>query len=166
MRHTVKAATALIAVALAGNAAQANCPRPVTAEHIRLVSTWYQKYLGRDVDQLGLQCWTTALSKGGDAEAGILGSQEYYLRFGATPESFVFSLYINVLSREAAPNEVAGWVCRLQQLKCNRTALAAEFLRAAATEIALRAAPPPPPGYTPPPPCCSKKTSVPLRYLP
>jgi hypothetical protein len=37
--------------------------------------------------------------------------------------------------------EVQSWVCRLQQLGCNRTALAEEFLRAATKELALRAVP-------------------------
>jgi hypothetical protein len=158
-----------VLVALGGIASEAEAThkraRPVTADDIRLVASWYQKYLGRDPDQGGLMGWACELARGGNVEAGILSSEEYYLRFGATPESFVFSLYVNVLSREPDFKEVQGWVCRWKQLGCNRGALACEFLRAAANEIALRAAPPPviyqpvPPAYQPPP-------GGPIRYGP
>jgi hypothetical protein len=174
-------AAALATVGLAGEA-RATHPRPVNANDIRLVSSWYQKYLGREVDQVGLKCWTVELSKGHNAEAGILGSEEYYLRFGATPESFIFSLYVNVLSREPAYHEVQGWVCRLGQLGGNRTTMACEFLKAAATEIALRAAPPappaiyqpvpppvyqqPPPNFAPPPPGYFPQQPKTLPYAP
>ena len=68
----------------------------------QLVESWYQRYLGRGSDPGGLNNWVWQLRSGmpPDAvEACILGSDEYYVRHGQTPESFVAGLYQDVLSR-------------------------------------------------------------------
>jgi Domain of unknown function (DUF4214) len=148
-------AATLVVIGLTSSEVEATVRRRVTPEDIRLVSAWYQKYLGRDVDAVGIQCWTQELRRGGNAEAGILGSAEYLARHGSSAEGFVVGLYVEVLGRDPAFHEVQVWICRLQNLGCNRVRLAEEFLRAATSEIAQRACSPAPPviyqpGYPPP----------------
>jgi hypothetical protein len=107
---------------------------------VQLLDSWYRRYLGRPVDQNGLQSWLAQLGNM-NVEAAILGSPEYYDRHGDTPEGFVTGLYVDVLGRQPAAQEVQGWLVRLAQLGGNRTALADDFLRAAATELSLRGQP-------------------------
>jgi hypothetical protein len=158
---TPSAFAALIALTLMATPAEATRPRPVGPQDICAVNLWYQRYLGRDADAVGIATWTSELCRGHNAEAGILGSEEYLQRHGGTPDGFVVGLYFEVLNRPPGLNEVQGWVCRLQQLKCNRVRLAEEFLRASKTELAQRCPCPPvvtsppvfmPGTFTPPPP--------------
>src|SRR5262249_10328564 len=66
----VLAAASLGLAATEAQAQPAPCAmRPLTSEDIRLVSEWYRRYLGREVDAQGLKCWTDELRKGRDAEA-------------------------------------------------------------------------------------------------
>ena len=107
----------------------------------QLVESWYQRYLGRGSDPGGLNNWVWQLRSGmpPDAvEASILGSDEYYVRHGQTPEGFVAGLYQDVLSRGALGGEVASWVNRFYGLG-DRQALAREFLGAAQAEWSQRA---------------------------
>lgn len=122
------------------------CP-PSTAAP--LVESWYQRYLGRCAEPAGLQGWVCVIQRNGPlaAEAGILSSDEYFLRNGCTPEGFVTGLYVDVLGRVPAAFEVKSWLCHWNGDRCK---LAKSFLCAAQRELALRAAAPPPPA--PPPP--------------
>jgi len=129
------------------NAAQYGTP---TSNDVNMISTWYQKYLGRAPDTLGLQGWIEQLRQGVDVQGGILGSDEYYIRHGSTPESFIAGLYVEVLGRQPSLDEVRGWVITFQQMGYDRTALACQFLHDAATELAQRGLPQAyAPSYTP-----------------
>jgi len=113
----------------------------------RLVASMYEHYLGREPDATGLQGWMQELRRGRNVEAAILGSDEYLQRHGSSMEGFIAGLYVDVLSRQPAWNEVQGWVQRLQQQGFNREAMAADFLNAAAAELATRGVQPPAPIY-------------------
>lgn len=85
----------------------------------RLVKSWYQTYLGREALASEEQGWVAALGGGVTEElalAGILGSQEFYNRAGATlgtvatDESFVGVLFQRFLGRTAGASEVASFI--------------------------------------------------------
>jgi hypothetical protein len=139
---------ALLGLAILGTDASAQMVYGPTSQDpgAQQLDSWYRRYLGRPVDQTGLEAWLPQLAKI-NVEAAILGSPEYYNRNGGTPEGFVTGLYVDVLGRQPAPSEVQGWLVRLQQLGWDRTALAGDFLPAAATELSLRGQPQP--GYQP-----------------
>jgi hypothetical protein len=151
MRYAFTAlAATLIMLGVAGTTANAQGVYPSRTPNgdVQLVDSWYRHFLGRPVDDVGLQSWLPVLASG-NAEAGILGSGEYLSRHGGTADGFVTGLYVDVLGRQPAAAEVQGWLNRLPQLGWDRTALADEFLRAAATEISLRNQPQLPSGYQP-----------------
>src|SRR5258707_10751291 len=79
MRYAIASlAAALLTVGLASGTADAQyIYRPqTTTDDVGLVASWYQRYLGRDPEPLGLQGWVNELRRGGRVEAGILGSDE------------------------------------------------------------------------------------------
>jgi len=150
MRHTFLIVMA--AFGLNGSAVWAN-------QEAALVQAWYQQYLHRDADPGGFHAWVSVLRFQGPVavQTGILGSEEYYIAHGYSPEGFVAGLYADILGRAAGPEEIQGWVFNL--IRCgSRAHLAQSFLRAAQAELAQRAltAPPvdypPTPAYAPPAP--------------
>ena len=149
MRYTLTAVAAALltlgTIATSANA-QVYSSQPQNPD-VQLVDSWYRHYLGRPVDEVGLQAWLPQLANG-HPEAGILGSPEYYNRHGGTPQGFVTGLYVDVLGRQPSANEVQSWVIRLEQFGWDRTVLADEFLRSAVTELNLRGVPQGA-GYTP-----------------
>jgi hypothetical protein len=108
-----------------------------------LVQSWYHCYLGRVADPSGFQAWVQALRCGTppvEVQASILASEEYYCRYGHTPQGFVTGLYQDVLGRGACAQEVQAWVGRL--VPCgDRQRLARDFLCAAHSELAQRVTP-------------------------
>ena len=74
-------------------------------------------------------------------EADIIGSGEYWERNGRTVVGFVRGLYADVLNREANRGEVRVWAERYAINRGNRSAVAREFLQAAARERFLRGLP-------------------------
>src|SRR5262245_8235559 len=77
-----------------------------------LVRAWYRQYLGRDPDPSGLQSWVAALLQGNQPEAvlaTILGSEEYLLRSGGTPEGFVQNLFKDLTGRRPSQAEFDYW---------------------------------------------------------
>jgi hypothetical protein len=118
----------------------------------QLVQSWYARYLGRQVDPNGLSIWVQQVRSYGpvQAQAGILGSDEYYARHGSRPEGFVQGLYADVLGRAASRREMHSWVSRLWVDSGNRAQLAQEFLAAAQPALAQQAFAPAP-VYGPPP---------------
>src|SRR5439155_13764468 len=98
-------------LALGGSPAQAQ-----SCEETRLIDRWYQSYLNRPADVVGLAAWTQKLRCAGPeaAQAGILASDEFYCQAGQSPEGFVASLYAHVLGRPAVGCEVGDWVRRFQ----------------------------------------------------
>src|SRR5947209_8668091 len=164
MRYTIATlVAALMTVGLASGTADAQYSyRPqVAQDDAGVVTMWYQKYLGRDPDAVGLQTWVNQLRRGAPVEASILGSDEYFARHGNTPESFVTGLYVEVLNRQPSAAEVQNWIVRLQQLNWNRTSMADEFLRAAQYELSLQGGAVTQPGYQPYYPPATTTTVVP-----
>ena len=152
MRYAIATITAaLLTLGMATGKADAQYTyRPqATTDDAGVVAMWYQKYLGRQPDAAGLQGWVNELRRGGRVEANILGSDEYFVRHGNTPESFITGLYVEILDRQPSVDEVRGWVVRLQQIGWDRVTMADEFLRAAQNEIALRNGAPAQPQYQP-----------------
>ncbi len=102
-----------------------------------LIESWYQRYLGRSVDPGGLSSRLAVLRRGADpeeVEADIIGSGEYWERNGRNVAGFVRGLYADVLGREPNRNEVRIWADRYAVNRGNRSAVAREFLQAAARE--------------------------------
>ncbi|HEV3446786.1 MAG TPA: DUF4214 domain-containing protein [Gemmataceae bacterium] len=91
-----------------------------------LVRTWYEKYLNREPDPDGLSTWVGALVSGQSPEsvlAGILNSDEYYIRAGNTPDGFIQKLFTDVVGRQPTPRELDYWMNRLYQSGRQDTAM-------------------------------------------
>jgi hypothetical protein len=85
------------------------------ADPTALVSAWYRRYLGRDMDS-GASSWIDLIRNGAEPSAelgGILASDEYYQRVGATPNSFVEGLYVDVAGRRPSQGEMDAALGRL-----------------------------------------------------
>ncbi len=88
-----------------------------------LISQLYQTYLGRDVDQGGLNYWLSVWNtyQGPEqVQAGIIGSAEYFSTAASELPSlspaaaWVTKLYNNLLHRDPGPSEVAYWTGYIQ----------------------------------------------------
>jgi hypothetical protein len=80
------------------------------------VASWYRKFLNREPDPAGLAGWVEGLRSGGSPErtlAGILGSAEYYVKSGSTPEGFIRTLYRDLLGRDPTEREMVFWLRRM-----------------------------------------------------
>lgn len=73
----------------------------------------YDKVLGRRGEAAGMNGWLREMQRGtlgpDDVEKSFLGSPEYMLRSGGTVETFVTSMYRDLLNRTPAAPEVSGW---------------------------------------------------------
>ena len=101
---------------LAGLVGPAGAQDPVQ-EPVRLVRSWYQRFLDRRVEDAGLIGWAGHLQRGVPPEqvlSMILGSEEYYTRSGLTPQGFVRNLFTDITGRQPTPNELAFWLRRMQ----------------------------------------------------
>jgi hypothetical protein len=143
----------LLAVTMAGSLfLSAGSVRAQSYEPAQLVQSWYTRYLGRQADPGGLSVWVQQVRSFGpvQAQAGILGSDEYYARHGYRPEGFIQGLYVDVLGRTPSRREMHSWVSRLGFDGGNRTQLAQEFLTSAQPALAQQAlAPVPASAYNP-----------------
>jgi len=77
-----------------------------------MVAQWYQQFLGRRADPQA-SVWIEQLRSGQPPEAvlgQILGSSEYYLRAGGSPEGFVSRLHRDLTGRPLSRQEVGFWV--------------------------------------------------------
>jgi hypothetical protein len=101
----------------------------------RVVTGWYQAYLGRQPVNGEEQYWVLQLAQGQTEEqvlGGILGSDEFFARAqtlvgaGTPPERYVQALYQQLLNRPGSAAEVAYWVNQLSQL--GRPGVAQGFL--------------------------------------
>ena len=102
-----------------------------------LVQSWFQKYLKRRADQPAVRQFVGQLHQGVpqiDIQGTILGSDEFFNRYGRRNEEFVRGLYLDALDRQAGPAEIRIWVGRLREVGGDRTELAKRFLRSAETE--------------------------------
>jgi hypothetical protein len=82
-----------------------------------MVQDWYNRFLGRAPDQYA-STWVGALRSGQAPEsvlAQILGSDEYYMRAGNSPEAFVSRLHQDLTGRPPAPGEARFFIDRVYQ---------------------------------------------------
>jgi hypothetical protein len=80
------------------------------------ITAAYNKYLGRSSDAFGLAYWVQRMQYGltdEQLEAGFIGSDEYIQNHGGAGPSWIQSLYVTLLGRTPAPNEVQYWVDQL-----------------------------------------------------
>jgi hypothetical protein len=101
----------------------------------RLVTDWYQTYLGRSPSANETSFWANVLGSQTEEQAlsGIVGSAEFFNRaqtlgFGGTAnQNYVSALYQSLLGRTASSAEVDAQVSALQQV--GQQALARSFLQ-------------------------------------
>lgn len=131
-------ALALLTLGITSMEARAQGPREV-----EIVRNWYQRYLGREPDNVGLMTWSQELCSrpAADVLASILASPEYYQRHGCTPEGFITGLYLEVLGRQPNGDEVNSWLWQLARCRGDRRHIAQSFLAAAGNELATRPIP-------------------------
>jgi len=125
MKRFFLVAAALLAL---GQTAGAQVP-PNQAQQV--LDTWYEHYLGRPIDQAGMDYWYPRIvSEPSQPVLGdMLQSEEYYNRNGSTPQGFVIGLYRDVLGRtDPQPGEVQTWLDRLAQNGNNRSLTAQQFM--------------------------------------
>jgi len=83
----------------------------------QMVRDWFKRYLHREADPQAA-VWIDAIKQGQSPEAvlsQILGSSEYYLRAGSSPQGFIRQLHIDLTGRPPAPKEHSYWVNQLYQ---------------------------------------------------
>jgi len=78
----------------------------------QMVRDWYGRFLGRAPDAQA-SVWIDAIRSGQQPEAvlgQILGSSEYWMRAGSTPQGFVRRLYTDLTGRPPGPAEMRHWL--------------------------------------------------------
>jgi hypothetical protein len=102
-----------------------------------MIDSWYRQYLRRSVDRGGLASRVALLRRGADpqdVEADIIASGEYWERNGSNVIGFVRGMYVDTLGHEPGRDEARYWVERYAINRDNRSAVAREFLQAAARQ--------------------------------
>jgi hypothetical protein len=142
---------------------------------VQVLDTWYRHYLGRPIDQAGVDYWYPRITSE-DARhvlAAMLESEEYLRRNGNTPQGLVLGLYRDVLGRaNPAGWEVERWVNTLLQ-SGSRADMIEQFLQGVdvfnpPARPAVPVTPAPAPQYMPPaysPPAYAPRVP-PYRYIP
>lgn len=89
-----------------------------TEYRAQVIDGYYRTYLGRAADGGGLNFWVGAMSRGvrdEDVLSGIVASNEFFQKNGATSERYVRAMYARVLQRSIPPSqgEIDYWVSQL-----------------------------------------------------
>ena len=87
----------------------------VSPQSQAVVNEWYNRFFHRQAE-LAAVGWAQVLDQGQNPDrvlAGILGSDEYYLRSGGTPQSYVQTLFIDLNGRQPSRAEYSFWTNRL-----------------------------------------------------
>jgi hypothetical protein len=95
------------------------------------VSSWFQKYLGRQPSPQALNFWTNELRRGvppARVRAAILGSDDYYVANGRSDEGFMVGLFRDVAGRPTSVSEVRHQIARLREKTGTRAAFAEDFI--------------------------------------
>jgi hypothetical protein len=77
-----------------------------------LVRFWYQTYLGREPDVIGLDGWAKLVAQSSSPVtilAAMLSCDEYFARAGNTPDGFARTLFRDVAGREPTEGDF-NWV--------------------------------------------------------
>ncbi len=90
----------------------------------------YEVAFGRRPDEAGARYWKSIMADGvrfDDIGAHFLASEEYYLRSGATPASYVQKLYRDILGREPDAAGLAYWVDLIESERISRVETGQNF---------------------------------------
>lgn len=96
---------------------------------VAAIRGWYVEYLQREPEPAGLQYWRNKLDRGYSlrrVQAGILSSDEFWEMAGATPQTYVQTLFRVVLRRDPSYDELLRWSRRAA--RWDRTDVALDFL--------------------------------------
>jgi hypothetical protein len=116
MRRFLTAVLFGVLAAAAPMAAQAQYA--ASAQSQAVVADWYNRYLHRAMGAEAVG-WAQDLDQGQDPAkllAGILGSDEYYIRCGSTIQGYISTLFADVTGRQATAAEYNFWLSRLAQV--------------------------------------------------
>jgi ELWxxDGT repeat protein len=100
-----------------------------TEARTNLINGFYQAYLNRSADPLGLTTFLNAMAAGATStqiQTILLSSNEYFLLAGGNA-GFVFNLYSDLLHRVPGPSEAAFWKTLLD-LGTPRSSIVSAFL--------------------------------------
>jgi tetratricopeptide (TPR) repeat protein len=114
--HTVLLALLAIPLAALGQSPRPQARVPLQGNPTDLVNQWYQHFMDRPLDPLGAANWPRELAQGrppADVLSEILGSGEYYLRAGNTPQGFARGLIRDLTGQEPDPRLVREWAARV-----------------------------------------------------
>ncbi|HVX13240.1 MAG TPA: DUF4214 domain-containing protein, partial [Pirellulales bacterium] len=90
---------------------------------IHYITTLYEVILGRAPDASGLQFWTQKIGQPGQNTGGadekaivasFFGSDEFYIKSGDTPQSWINALYEDILNRAPDGSGATFWAQELQ----------------------------------------------------
>jgi hypothetical protein len=104
---------------------------PVVDPNVTLVNSWYERYLGRSVDPGALESMLNMIRRGdshNQMQGVVLGSDEFWLLGGGTPEGYVTRLYETILGRTPNFRERGFWAGQLARNLRNRSLTAVQFL--------------------------------------
>jgi hypothetical protein len=133
--------TVIVVVALAGVGFLAPNVQASPRQDVAFVANCYRQYLQRDPEPGGLRGWVDQLRGGASRDhvrAGILASDEYYMLQGGSDREFVIGLYRDVLGRDAARQEVDGWVQAIREHGGDRRDVTSDFVIGAREELRRR----------------------------
>lgn len=107
--------------------------RPPGNSQINQIYAWYDKYLQRPPTSSELTSWIESLSSGGfassDVQAYLLGSNEYFDRFGfGNDVSYISSLFEVTQGRKPTRAEHGQWLTELKRYGSSRVAFVKRFL--------------------------------------
>jgi hypothetical protein len=104
---------------------------PVVDPNVTLINSWYERYLGRSVDPGALESMLNMLRRGdshSQVQGVILGSDEFWVLGGRTPEGYVTRLFQTILGRNPDFRERGFWAGQLARNLRNRSLTAVQFL--------------------------------------
>jgi hypothetical protein len=81
-----------------------------------LVRRWHKRLFHREIEAPFLGRWVAELKRGVEAPLAlshILGSPEYYVTVGSTPEGFIRRTFVEVVGRPPTESEFQFWLRRL-----------------------------------------------------
>lgn len=116
---------------------QAIVPQISPQQATQLVANWYNQFLHRQPDGVGLQNHVqVVLTQGEDvALSGILGSDEYWQVCGQDVRSWIASLYVGILNRQPREDEIQHWYQVLVNFGGDRQRTVLNFLPASRVEL-------------------------------
>jgi len=126
----------LAAVALLSSAGLVRAQVPAD-EAMPILQNWYQHYLGRQIDQAGINYWYPQITTHDPREvlADLLSSAEYYKKDGDNPTGLAIGLLRDVYGKNnPAPAEVQQWANYFAQAPSRQAAIE-QFLAGAGPNI-------------------------------